>query len=250
MWCANSSSIEVEEEEKKKEIRKSKNNNKNYKFDNSDNKIEDKSNNENKNLEDSQDNSKKEDVDKKKDNENKKQTKKKLEIKTTGNKKPSLILSTDENKNISNIYTEGLSETKKIKLQQQNYEGVTLMKGVEEYIPEDLNEEDVYNLVENALYGYNIKEDNKDIGEISKKQAKAISSILYNKIHKKEINMKDYPELKGLTVKIGVEKLTKDVIRKMMFNNKNVDDCQIDLTYANLTKKDDDIKALTIELLK
>ena len=250
MGCANSSRIEVKED--KREEKAHKNGGGDKKNDDSSNsKIEDE--NDRKKVEDAQkendsgkdeENSEKEKY-KKKDDENNK----KLEIKTTGNKKAQLILSTDENKNISNINTEGVFDTKKINLKKQNYEGVTLMKGVEEYIPEELNEEEVHNLVENALYEYNIKDKN-DIGEVSKQQSKAISSILYNKIHKKEINMKDYPELKGLTVKIGVEKLTKDVIRKMMFNNKKVDDCQIDLTYANLTKDNDDIRALTIELLK
>ena len=141
--------------------------------------------------------------------------------------------------------TEGVvSNNSKLNLHKQNYEGVILMKGVEECFPEDLNEEDVYQLVENAL------NDNKDSNKIKKEQAKAISSILYNKIHKKgKINIKDYPELNGINVKIGFQKLTREVIKNMMFNDKKVDECQIDLTYANLTKDNDDIKALTIEIL-
>ena len=139
--------------------------------------------------------------------------------------------------------TDGVvSNNAKLNLHKQNYEGVILMKGVEECFPEDLNEDDVYQLVENAL------NENKD--KINKEQAKAISSILFNKIHKKgKINIKDYPELKGINIKIGFEKLTREVIKNMMFNNKKVDECQIDLTYANLTKDNDDIKALTIEIL-
>ena len=148
-----------------------------------------------------------------------------------------------EKKDLSNIMTDGVvSNNGKLNLHKQNYEGVILMKGVEECFPEDLNEDDVYQLVENAL------NENKD--KINKEQTKAISSILFNKIHKKgKINIKDYPELKGINIKIGFEKLTREVIKNMMFNNKKVDECQIDLTYANLTKDNDDIKALTIEIL-
>ena len=169
------------------------------------------------------------------------------EVKTNGK----IAFSSDDNKDISNIITEGvISEPKKLNLQSQHYEGVILMKGVEEYIPEELNEDDVYQLIEDALYGNQNGDENKDLNKITKEQAKAISSILYNKIHHKgNIDMKDYPELEGINVKIGVEKLTREVIKNMMFNNKKIDECQIDLTYANLTKDNDDIKALTIELL-
>ena len=180
----------------------------------------------------------------------------KLKIKKFDNKNKNLgcALSTDDNKEISNINTEGInSENKKLNLHKQYYEGVTLMKGVEEYIPEELNEDDILGLVEDAIHGNKLEgggeEKENEIAKITTEQTKAISKILYNKIHKKEVNMKDFPELKGIKVKIAVEKLTKDVIRKMMFNEKKVDDCQIDLTYLNLTKDNEDIKALTIEIL-
>ena len=164
-------------------------------------------------------------------------------------KKDAYGLNTEENK--SNLMTEGVtSEARKINLHKQNYEGVVLMKGIEESIPEDLNEDDIYQLVEEAL-NYKISDENSDPKKkVTKPQTKAIASILYNKIKNKtdKINIKDYPELKGMNVKIGAEKLTKDIIRNMMFLNKKVDECQIDLTYANLTRENDDIKALTIEI--
>ena len=164
-------------------------------------------------------------------------------------KKDAYGLHTEENK--SNLMTEGVtSEARKINLHKQNYEGVVLMKGIEESIPEDLNEDDIYQLVEEAL-NYKISDENSDPKKkVTKPQTKAIASILYNKIKNKtdKINIKDYPELKGMNVKIGAEKLTKDIIRNMMFLNKKVDECQIDLTYANLTRENDDIKALTIEI--
>ena len=34
-----------------------------------------------------------------------------------------------------------------------------------------------------------------------------------------------------------------------MFNGQKVDDCQIDLTYANLTKDNDNLKALSIQIV-
>ena len=232
MGCDSSSSIQDLEDIKEEEQKNNNKNNQSDKKNNSDKKEKDeeeeKTNKNNKNE----------------DNKDKKKLAKKDEkrigdvINTEENKD-------DEKKDLSNIMTEGVvSNNGKLNLHKQNYEGVILMKGVEECFPEDLNEDDVYQLVENAL------NENKDLNKIEKEQAKAISSILYNKIHKKgKINIKDYPELKGINVKIGFEKLTREVIKNMMFNNKKVDDCQIDLTYANLTKDNDDIKALTIEIL-
>ena len=149
------------------------------------------------------------------------------------------------------------SDARKINLHKQNYEGVVLMKGVEESIPEDLNEDDIYQLVANALNDKLVDDKDKSEGKITKKQAKAIASILYNKINKIEgkkdskkndlINIDNYPELKGMKIKIGVGKLTREIIKDMMFHDKKVDECQIDLTYVNLTRENSDVKALTIE---
>ena len=207
----------------------------------------------------------------KKDNDNKKEKddseeknnnnteKELLDNKLTKKKDGEEILNMDDKKDLSNIMTEGFtSENRKIDLHRQNYEGVVLMKGVEESIPEDLNEDDIYQLVEAALYDKMVEDKEQDEGKITKKQAKAIASILYNKINKEEgkkgnnkntsVNLKDYPELKGMKIKIGVGKLTREIIKNMMFQDKKVDECQIDLTYANLTRENSDIKALTIEL--
>ena len=188
------------------------------------------------------------DKEKKNDSDKEKKSEKENEIKKD-NKKDAYGLNTEENK--SNLMTEGVtSEARKINLHKQNYEGVVLMKGIEESIPEDLNEDDIYQLVEEAL-NYKTSDENSDPKKkVTKAQTKAIASILYNKIKNKtdKINIKDYPELKGMNIKIGAEKLTKDIIRNMMFLNKKVDECQIDLTYANLTRENDDIKALTIEI--
>ena len=78
------------------------------------------------------------------------------------------------------------------------------MQGIDECIADDLDEDDVYKLVEDALYD-NITEtedNNKTPGKINKKQAKAISKILYNKINNEnqsnEVDLKEHPELKGL----------------------------------------------------
>ena len=180
-----------------------------------------------------------------------------LEYKQTKKKNGEIFTSMDDNKELSNIMTEGVtSENRKLNLHKTNYEGVVLMKGVEESIPEELNEDDIYQLVEAALYDKLVEDKDQEEGKITKKQAKAIASILYNKINKcdgkknssDKINLKNYPELKGMNIKIEAKKLTKDIIRNMMFLNKKVDECQIDLTYANLTRDNEDIKALTIEI--
>ena len=211
----------------------------------------------NKNNKNEEKNSKREEKEKESENDNKnKDNNKKEEInsktkfqnKKTEKEKYETIISTSENKDFSNKNTEVvMSDNKKLNLHKQYYEGVTLMKGVEDFIAEDLNEDEVYNLVEQAIYSIKEKE---ETSKISKEQTKAIASILYKKIHKKGINMKDYPELKGIKVQIGIEKLTKEIIRKMMFNDIKVDECHIDLTYANLTLENDDIKVLTIEIVE
>ncbi len=154
------------------------------------------------------------------------------------------------------INTEGMAtvETRKLNIKKKENEGVLIMEGIEDLIPEDLTEDDIYQLVEDALSD-NIVEDeeNKVPGTITRKQAKSIAKLLYKKLKKKkgkhDIDISEYPELKGLNVKIGAGKLTKDVIKKMMYSNKNVDDNQIDTAYNNLTKNNNDIKALTIELM-
>jgi len=241
MGCDNSSSVGQIED--KGDNRDNKNGNKNKNKDNKDkNNIDEK--------EGTKDKINKLEEDKKEGSEKKENNDEKLILKEKNKKKSGeYVINTDENKDISNVMTEGVTnDLRKLNLQKQHYEGVILMKGVEEYIPEELNQEEIYQLVENAL-NENISE-NESKGKVTKKQIKAISEILYNKINKKgETDISKYPELKGVKVKIGVGKLTKDIIKDMMFYDKKVDECQIDLTYANLTKENDDIKALTIELI-
>ena len=154
------------------------------------------------------------------------------------------------------INTEGMAtvETRKLNIKKKENEGVLIMEGIEDLIPEDLTEDDLYQLVEDALSDNIIEdEENQVPGTITRKQVKSISKLLYKKLKKKkgehDIDISEYPELKGLNVKIGAGKLTKDVIKKMMYSNKNVDDNQIDTAYNNLTKNNNDIKALTIELM-
>lgn len=239
MGCNNSSSIkELEDNQKDSQ----KNNNNSSDKNNSLDKDEDQEMSSKKNTKDN-DSDKKETNDKKKPNEKGKKKGEKIVLSTEENK--------DENKDMSNIMTEGVAnDKKKLNYQKQQYEGVMLMKGIEECIPENLNEDDIYQLVEDSLYGNKSEDDSKDPNKLTKEQKKAISSILYNKIHNKgKMNIKDYPMLDGMNIKIGYQKLTREVIKNMMFNNKKVDDCQIDLTYANLTKDNDDIKALTIEIM-
>lgn len=239
MGCNNSSSIK-ELEDKQKDSQK--NNNNSSDKNNSLDKDDDQEMSSKKNTKDN-DSDKKETNGKKKPNEKEKKKGEKIVLSTEENK--------DENKDMSNIMTEGVpNDKKKLNYQKQQYEGVMLMKGIEECIPENLNEDDIYQLVEDSLYGNKSEDDSKDPNKLTKEQKKAISSILYNKIHNKgKINIEDYPMLDGMNIKIGYQKLTREVIRNMMFNNKKVDDCQIDLTYANLTKDNDDIKALTIEIM-
>ena len=159
----------------------------------------------------------------------------------------------DEN---SNINTEGMNtvETRKLNFKKKENEGLLIMDGVEELIPEDLTEDDIYQLVEDAL-GDNIVENEgeKVPGTITRKQAKSVASVLYQKLKKKkgkhDIDISEYPELKGLNIKIGAGQLTKDVVKNMMFNDDNYDEKDLDKAYAKITKNTNDVKALTIELL-
>jgi hypothetical protein len=164
--------------------------------------------------------------------------------------------SEDNKEDNSNINTEGMNtvETRKFNIKKKENEGLLIMDGVEDLIPEDLTEDDIYQLVEDAL-NENIvdSEDKKIPGTITRKQAKSIANILFEKLKKKKgkhnIDISDYPELKGVNVKIGAGLLTKDVIKDMMFNDDNIDQKQVDKTYAKLTKNSSDIRALTIELI-
>ena len=161
----------------------------------------------------------------------------------------------DNREENSNINTEGMNtvETRKLNFKKKENEGLLIMDGVEELIPEDLTEDDIYQLVQDAL-GENIveKEEDKVPGTITRKQARSIASLLYKKLRKKkgrhEIDISDYPDLKGLNIKIGAGQFTKDVIKNMMFNDENVDEKEIDRAYTKLAKNPN-VKALTIELL-
>ena len=76
---------------------------------------------------------------------------------------------------------------------------------------------------------------------------------MYKKLKKKkgkhDVDISEYPELKGVNVKIGAGQLTKDVIKNMMFNDNDIDEKQIDKAYRKLTKNASDVRALTIELI-
>jgi hypothetical protein len=165
--------------------------------------------------------------------------------------------SEDNKEDNSNINTEGMNtvETRKFNIKKKENEGLLIMDGIEDLFPEDLTEDDIYQLVEDAL-GDSIVENDEDKipGTITRKQAKSIAKILYNKLKKKkgkyDIDISEYPELKGVNVKIGAGELTKDVIKNMMFNDNNdIDENQIDKTYRKLTKNASDVRALTIELI-
>ncbi len=205
----------------------------------------------------------------KKGNKDKKETKKgekdniylKMKTKQKMTDKEMGPMNTEDNKDaLSNVLTEGVitCDGHRITTQKQQCNGITLMKGIEEFF-EDLNENEIFQLVEDALEEYIIDYDGEYIpGTVTTKQAKAIAKILYEKLNRKnsdeddksgDIDLKRHPELKGLNIKIGVSEFTKDVIKDIMFNGKKVDDYQVDLTYANLTKNNEKFKALSIQLL-
>ena len=230
------------------------NNNKNNdnKNDNKNTKKDDKNNGNKDDKKNGNKDNKKNDGNKNDDKNDKKDDKKNTNTKSESKEGDNII--TDINTNQDN---EGNKEERKVNLnlQKEDYEGVLLMQGVDDCFPEDLTEEDVYKLVTDALNDKIVDdEEKKEPGTINTKQAKAIANILYNKINKKDtdnkINLKKYPELKGVNCKVGVEKFTKDVVKKMMFQDKKVDDKQIDKAYSKLNKDNEEYKALTIEILQ
>ena len=156
----------------------------------------------------------------------------------------------------SNINTEGMAtvETRKFNVKKNENEGLLIMDGIEDLFSEDLTEEDIYQLVEDALGDSIVEnEENKVQGTITRTQARSVAKILYKKLKKKkgkyDIDISEYPELKGVNIKIGAGQLTKDVIKNMMFNEDDIDENQIEKTYKKLTKNSNDVKALTIELI-
>jgi len=156
----------------------------------------------------------------------------------------------------SNINTEGMAtvETRKFNVKKNENEGLLIMDGIEDLFSDDLTEEDIYQLVEDALGDSIVEnEENKVQGTITRTQARSVAKILYKKLKKKkgkyDIDISEYPELKGVNIKIGAGQLTKDVIKNMMFNENDIDENQIEKTYKKLTKNANDIKALTIELI-
>jgi hypothetical protein len=171
-------------------------------------------------------------------------------------------INTDENKDaLSNVLTEGVMTTDggRLAMQKHHFNGVTVMKEIEECFSEDINQDEILALVEDALGDNIVKDENQKYpGTITSKQARAVANILYNKLNKNkneeddkngEIDLKNYKELKGVNIKIGVTNLTREVIKKYIYNGQNVDDYQIDLTYNNLTKDNNNFfKALSIQI--
>ena len=145
-------------------------------------------------------------------------------------------------------------ESRKFNFKKKENGGLLIMDGIEDLFPDDLTEDDIYQLVEDALGDCIVEDDSEKIpGTVTRKQAKSIAKILYNKLKKKkgkhDIDISEYPELKGVNVKIGAGQLTKDVIKNMVFNDNDIDENEIDKTYKKLTKNASDVRALTIELI-
>ena len=162
----------------------------------------------------------------------------------------------DNNEDNEDINKEGTAtiESKKFNVKRNENEGLIIMNGIEDLFPEDLTEDDIFQLVLDALGDSVVEnEEEKVLGTITRLQAKTIAKILNKKLKKKkgkhDIDISEYPELKGVNVKIGAGILTKDVIKNMMFNENDIDENKIDKTYRKLTKNASDVKALTIELM-
>jgi len=71
------------------------------------------------------------------------------------------------------------SDGHKLQMHKENYNGVTLMKGIEECFSEDLNESEILKIVEDAL-GDNINYDKLEQtpGTITAKQARISRNII------------------------------------------------------------------------
>ena len=253
--------IKEEKQEKKEEKKGTKKEEKNLTGSKKDTKKSTKSSS--KKEDNKKDDTKKSQKDVKKSTNSKKEDKPdvlKLNSKKKLTDKDDIRVNTEENKDtISNVLTDAVIKTDhKLKTRKQQYNGVTLMKGIEECFSEDLNEDEILQLVEDAL-GENIIENKKDQipGTLTPDQARAVARIIHKKINKKSkdedekngvIDIKNYPELKGVNIEIGVTDLTKEVIRNFLFNGQKVDEYQIDLTYNNLTSSNSNLKALSIQI--
>ena len=130
----------------------------------------------------------------------------------------------DNNKDaLSNVATEGVTTTdgQILATRKQQCNGVTILQGIEECFSEDLDEDDILQLVGDALADHIIEGCDEQIpGTVTFDQVRVIAKILYKKINKNndedekngEINMKKYPELKGLNIRIGVSQLIAKLI--------------------------------------
>ncbi len=254
----NEKNSDSEEEKKEKEILKL--DKKKGKDDKKNDKKDDKKSNKKDDKKSNKKNDKKEDKksDKKDDKKNDKKSSKK-DDKKKGKKDDKEEDKEDEKeddkKNDKKNDKKKDSKPKKMDMKKSSVNGVTLMKGIENFLPEDINEDQVYQLIEESLKE-SIEEEKKgkkrEPGTITKKQAKVIASIIYDRIKKgktEEINVKKYPELKGLDIKIGITRLTKDVVKDYIYDEEKVDDKKINSEYKELTKNNQDVNALTIQIL-
>lgn len=168
------------------------------------------------------------------------------------------------NKNQSNLETQEneISSHKKLKMKKSNYNGVTILENIQEYFPDDVSENAINDLVLDAL-NENISEKNKKKKSgktISKEQANAIASIVYERVQKgkkdkkeedeiyTQIDMEQYPILKGVKVKIGLSELNKDAVKNMLYEGKEEDEKELENTLKNLKSTNGKCQALMIEL--
>ena len=167
-----------------------------------------------------------------------------------------------KNSNKNNLETESKTTENIQKIVKSDYNGVTVLENINECFPDDVSENAVHNIVIDAL-DENIENDkkndkkkNKKEKKISQEQADAIADIVYKKVKKgntgkknnyEKVDLKEYPMLKDVNLKIGLNELTKDVVKDVLYDGKKVDDKEVEETLQNLIKNNGGCKALMIE---
>ena len=150
---------------------------------------------------------------------------------------------------------------RKSTIRTSNFNGVTMVQNLEEYLPENLNREELKQMVFNAL-GNSIVEDMDQVVKgktISINQAEALVDLVYDKVKKDKTDEKDaegqvpikkrrYSILNQVDVNIGFSDLTPDLLKKSLFQGKEYNEIQVQNIMKNLSQGSENVKVLTIEL--
>lgn len=170
----------------------------------------------------------------------------------------------DININISteekNLKTEKKFCTQKFLCQDNN---MIILQNFDNSFSQNVSQEEIERLIIGKLEEYIVNNSNKFVKgkNITREHAKAICLSVFNCVKQKNIGNKENKSdnqfidindnliLEQINVKVRVEKLTREVVRKIFFKDRKVNQLQLEIALQGLTKGQRNMKVIMIELI-